>query len=255
MATDPKLAAYRQAFDQWRVARGLTEPGPVFRTWRYEIVKAYLARLCAAVRATGARQPIVWNLNWPGFVGEHEDVFQATADSPVDAVSFCCYPGQAGLPQDYWNHPVDLSGTNYLPYVRDCYTDYRLLRWVLGTRFAHKAKVVYEFETFYNQSIYLYPALARLYRGLGAQMAQMWQYTLSPVAEYAGGSHYLNLLCTPAKAVSIALAGQVFASTPRGTPYDVAATDSPRPGEPVPRLRRCGDRSSPATTPVSSTTL
>lgn len=213
---EPRLQA---AFAQWCAANQLAEPALACGAWRYEVVKGYLTRLCATVRAAGARQPIFWNLNWPGYVWSHEDVFQATADSPVDGVSCCCYPGQAGLPQDYWNHPVDLSPTNFLPYLRACATDYGQLRWLLGRRFAGKAKAVYEFETFYNQSTYLYPAMARLFRGLGVQAALMWQYTLSPVAEYAGGSHYLNLRCTPRKAVSCALAGQLFATTPRGASY------------------------------------
>jgi hypothetical protein len=224
LTSDPKLAGVRAAFEQWCADRHLTEPSAAFATWRHEVVKAYLTRLCAAVRASGARQPIFWNLNWPGFVWSHEDVCQAAAESPVDGVSFCCYPGQAGLPQDYWNHPVDLAPTNFLPYLDGCAKDYGGLRWALGRRFEHKAKAVYEFETFYNQSTYLYPAMARLFRSVGAQAAMMWQYTLSPVAEYTGGSHYLNLECTPRKAVSFALAGQLFAATPRGAAY-VAGPD------------------------------
>ena len=46
---------------------------------------------------------------------------------------------------------MDLSGKNYLPSLRQCYTDYEQLRWLLGRRFAGKAKVTYEFETFFNQ--------------------------------------------------------------------------------------------------------
>ena len=34
-----------------------------------------------------------------------------------------------------------------------------------------------------------------------------------------GGSHYLNLVCTPAKGVSYRIAGRVFAATPRLEPY------------------------------------
>src|SRR5208283_5724960 len=116
-------------------------------------------------------------------------------------------------------HPRDLSGTNYLPFIKSALKDYAQLRWVLGTRFSAKAKVVYEFETFFNQTTYLYPAMAAAFRSLGVQIAPMWRYCLLPAAQHAGGSHYLNLLCTPRKAISFKIASRVFADTPRLTPY------------------------------------
>jgi hypothetical protein len=67
--------------------------------------------------------------------------------------------------------------------------------------------------------------MAALFRSLGVQIAPMWLYGLTPAAEYLGGSHYLNLYCTPRKAVSFRIAGEVFRSTPRYTPYPVASTD------------------------------
>jgi hypothetical protein len=143
----------------------------------------------------------------------------------VDVVSFCLYPGQEDVPSPFWNHPTDLSGKNYLPFLRRHYDEYRRLRWLLGKRFAGKAKAVYEFETFYNQTSYLYPAMARLFRSLGAQIAHMWTYSLTPTAEYLGGSHHLNLYCTPQKAVSFIIAEAVFAESPRYAPYDATGTD------------------------------
>jgi len=133
-------------------------------------------------------------------------------------------PGPTGITPATW------GGKNYLPYVRDVTRDYAQLRWLLGERFAGKAKAVYEFETFYNQSSYLYPAMAAAFRSLGAQVAHMWTYTLTPTAERFSGSHYLNLYCTPAKAASFALAGETFARIPRYTPYPAEVTDPMRFG-------------------------
>jgi hypothetical protein len=224
LVTDAKCAPYREAFEAWCAARGVHEfPATYFLAYRYELVRRVVDRLAKAIRDTGSAKPVVWNLNWPWMVTDHEDIFQAVADSSVDAVSFCCYPGQSDLPQPYWNHPADLSGKNYLPMLHDCYTHYQALRWLLGRRFAGKAKVTYEFETFYNQSTYLYPAMARLFRALGSQMAMMWQYTLSPVAEYAGGSHYVNLECSPQKAISYCIASRAFGELPRYAAYDAQA--------------------------------
>jgi hypothetical protein len=179
--------------------------------------------MCETVRAAGCPAPVVWNLNWPRMINGHEDIFQAAADSAVDGVSFCCYPGQSDVAHPFWANPADLSTNNYLPYLRTCYRNYSYLRWMLGKRFEKKAKMAYEFESMYNHSAHLYPAMARLFRAVGAQIAPMWQYTLSPVAEYRAGSHYLNAYCTPRKALSFRIAGRVFATTPRYSPFELAA--------------------------------
>jgi hypothetical protein len=224
LAGDADCRPYREAFDQWCAARGVHEfQETYFRAYRYELVRRVVDRLAKAIRDTGSKKPVVWNLNWPRMITEHEDVFQAVAESSVDAVSFCLYPGQSDVPHPYWSHPRDLSGKNYLPALRDGYANYESLRWLLGRRFAGKAKVTYEFETFYNQSSYLYPAMARLFRALGSQVALMWQYTLSPAARYCGGSHYLNLEGSPQKALSFRIASRAFGELTRYTDYDTRA--------------------------------
>jgi len=213
----------REDFAHWCAEQGVQgTPAQLFASYRYARVKSYLSRMHAAIRATGCDKAVVWNLNWPRMIQGHEDVFQAVADSPVEVVSFCCYPGQSDVKSPFWANPADLSDNNYLAYLEKCYRNYSFLRWVLGKRFAGKAKVVYEFENMYNHSTsYIYPAMARLFRCLGAQIAPMWQYTLSPVAEYLGGSHYLNLHCTPAKAVAFRIAAEVFRTTPRYAAFNV----------------------------------
>jgi len=219
--------AARGDFDRWRAREKLEGyEASIYRAYRYQRIRTVIDRLAAGIRAANPRKPVFWNLNWPQMVVEHEDVFQATADSTIDGVSFCCYPGQADVPTPYWNHPMDLSGRNYLNYLLRCYREYSYLRWLLGKRFQSKAKVVYEFETFYNQSGYLYPAMARMFRGLGAQIAPMWQYTLTPAATYCGGSHYLNLYTTPSKAVSYRIAAWTFAHTPRFAEFSPEADNT-----------------------------
>lgn len=224
--SDPALAASRSSFDAWRNRSDPSlVPEATFRFWRHETVATYLARMCSAIRATGSSHPIMWNLNWPRFIEAREDVFNAVADSPVDGISFCLYPGQQDTKHPFWANPVNLDDKNYLPFLRDNYLKYDHLRWLLGHRFAKKAKAVYEFETFYTQNSFLYPAMARLFRAVGAQIAPMWTYSLTPYAEYFAGSHHLNLYCTPQKAASFAIASEVFRSTPRLAPYPTNATE------------------------------
>lgn len=222
LQSDPPLTAYRNEFDNWH---DRTQQHPhreaSFHLWRYQRVKQYIDEMVEVVRKTGAEQPIGWNLNWPRKIRGHEDVFQAAADSQADAVSVCLYPGQQDVKSPFWKHAVNLDDKNYLPFLEQNYNEYERLRWILGQRFAAKAKLVYEFETFYTQNSYLYPAMARLMRSLGVQIAPMWTYTLTPYAKYHSGSHYLNYYCTPEKAVSFAIAAEVFRNTPLYAPFEL----------------------------------
>lgn len=222
LGSDPLFAPLRQRFEAWCQEKGYTGNRNLhYSVYRYELVRAYVDRLCGVIRSTGSAKPVVWNLNWPQMIQGHEDVFQAVADSAADGVSFCLYPGQHDVKHPYWANPEDLSGKNYLPLLEQSGREYERLGWALGTRFAKKAKLVYEYETFFNQSSYLYPAMARLFRSLGAQIATMWTYSLTPAAEVMAGSHLLNLYCTPQKAASFTIAGEVLSATPRYTPFEL----------------------------------
>lgn len=238
----PELAGEAARFDAWRAGRPEGgEPAAVFAAYRQERVASAIARLLTVVRGSGARQPVIWNLNWPGMIDGHEDVFAAVAASAVDAVSCCLYPGQADVPAAYWKQPRDLTGNDYLPYVRQAVSDRRELGWMREQRFAGKAKVVYEFETFFNQSAHIYPAMAAAFRDLGVQIATQWHYRLLPAAQWQGGSHYLNLECTPRKALGFAVAGEVFRATPRGQPFPQLERDSSWLAGPGWRAAHAGD--------------
>ena len=220
LCSNPTFAGYRRTFDKWCEERGFNEFKNLhYNTFRYESVLAYINRMCAVVRDTGSTKPVGWNCNWPRMIERNQDVFHAVADSTADAVSFCFYPGQSDVKHPFWANPVDLSANNYLPFIDSNYREYMKLRWILGKQFAGKAKLVYEFETFYSQSSHLYPAMARLYRSLGVQAANMWTYSLTPSAEDLAKSHLLNLYCTPNKSASFVIAGKLFEETPRYTPF------------------------------------
>jgi hypothetical protein len=222
LKTDRRFAALAARFLSSLAAGARVDDQSVYLQFRDNLLAEYLKELLADVRSTGAAQPIVWNLNWPQFIGGHGDIVATVAASSVDAVSFSLYPGQGDLPQNYWAHPTDLSGKNYIPYLQKQYDDYWQLRWTLGQRFAKKAKLVYEFECFYNQSGYMYPEMAKVCRALGAQTATMWRYMPRVAATEvtaSSASHYLNLVTTPCKAVSAIIAAHVFEQVPRFTPY------------------------------------
>ena len=64
---------------------------------------------------------------------------------------------------------------------------------------------------------YLYPAMARTYRAVGAQFAAMFAYDMLRTAPFNLGwqTHYLNLVHTPKKAVSAVIAAEAMRRLPR----------------------------------------
>lgn len=196
-------------FEKWQ-EKNVDGTREQFEAWSYEHTLGYINGMVALFRDEGMTQPVVWNCGWTGLIAKHRSAFRAIADSNVDAVSFCLYPGQSDLKTPFWEHPEELSDRNYLPYIQRCSDDGDGLGWLRSEAFAGKAKLVYEFETFCNQSGYLYPAMAKFFRSVGAQMAAQWTYGLSGYAEYLGGSHVFNLKTTPCKAASFMVAKQQF---------------------------------------------
>ncbi|MHC4251303.1 MAG: glycoside hydrolase 5 family protein, partial [Planctomycetota bacterium] len=222
---DPKAKRNNELFQAWRTKHGKPDGRESYADYRRVTVKQYIDDMRDLVRKTGAQQPVVWNCNWPGMIRGREDVFQGIAESKADAVAFCLYPGQSRCKSPPWANPEDLSVHNFLPYIEREYKVKSRLGWIREDRFRSKAKMVYEFETWYNYTTYTYPALAKVFRSLGVQIAPMWTYTLTNHAVYKGGSHTLSLKCTPRKAASFAVAGEVFRGTERLVPYRTSAVD------------------------------
>jgi hypothetical protein len=198
----------------WRLEHAGSGEAASFRNYRHARIAGFLERFYSAIREAGAQQPVFWSYNWPGFIQQHEEIASAVRTSRIDGVSFCLYPGQNDLAQpiDHRNLP-SLASINYLPMLKPDGVDWAALR---RTREAGKAVVVYEFETWCNDTAYLYPAMARLFRELGAQIACMWEYDPAIAAEYNFvPSHFLNLYTSPAKAASFLVGGEVFRRHPR----------------------------------------
>ena len=217
-------AAYRAEFTGWlRECDGAFNDW-YFSQWREQKVREVVDGFHQLLRDEGARQPMIWNANWPRMILGHEDVFRGIAASKADAVAFCCYPGQDEVSEPFLQGARDTSGTNYLGFLQRCHDDYHHLGWLRSPAFAGKAVTVYEFETMYNaKNSYLFPAMAKLFRSLRAQMATLWTYSFSDYADRFSGSHLFNLACTPAKAAGFAVAGEIFRHTPAGQPLQFSS--------------------------------
>ncbi len=193
-------------WNRWCRERGFEDEKRFFPLFRYERFRAYLETMHRAIRETGARQPVACALFE---TGGRDDLVQAVADSPCEAVTTGDYAGVFGEVGEE---------KNYLRQTRDTPLDARLNR---------KARFVYEFDGIMTSGSYLYPAFARRFRNAGVQVCAMFQYDSRSTAEWNTDweSHYLNLFYTPGKAVSFTIAGRVFRETPRGAMYAVGDTE------------------------------
>ena len=174
-----------------------------------ENVTAYINRLAAAIRSTGWKKPVYYNIS--------QSTYYATAMSKanVEGLTFQWYP--SGLVANY-----HIKG-NYLPHV-DKYT----IPYDTIPEFRNKSLMVYEFDAADLLQPLMYPAMAKSFREAGFQWATQFAYDPLAIAnvntEYQ--THYLNLAYTPSKAISVLIASRAFHKLSRKKNYGTYPADS-----------------------------
>ena len=161
---------------------------------------AYINALVKAVRDTGTDKLTFFN------VSQDFRIAEAIRESNVDGASFGWYP--SGLVAGR-----TLKG-NFLQAV-DSYPD------MLRPELKNRPRIVYEFDTADLNTGYMYPAMARAYRGVGTQFASMFAYDELETAPYNLGwqTHFLNLVHAPRKAISAVIAAEAMRRLPRFQAY------------------------------------
>ena len=156
----------------------------------------YINALVGAVRATGCDKITFFN------VSQDFAIAPAIHRSHADGVSFGWYPTSLGAGRT-------LEG-NFLQAV-DAYPG------MLRPDLTGKPRIVYEFDQADLLSGYLYPAMARTFRSVGAQFAAMFAYDMLQTAPFNLGwqTHFLNLVHTPKKALSAVIAAEAMRRLPR----------------------------------------
>ncbi len=175
-----------------------------------EEVTAYINRMADALRDSGFDKPILYN------VSHNPEVTAAYYDAKIDGTTYQWYPD--GL----------VAGRtrpgNFLPAVerydipwRDTIPGYQKM-----------ARVVYEFDPGDQQSAYLYPAIARTFRENGFQWMTQFAYDPTFMAPYNTEyqTHFLNLLYTPSKALSMMVAAETARNLKRGESYGAYPADT-----------------------------
>lgn len=170
----------------------------------------YVQRMKAAVLSTGWTKPIFYNIS------ESPTYADAIVKANVDGHSFQWYP--TGLVANR-----EIKG-NFLPNV----DQYAIPFGDTIAAFRKKARMVYEFDAGDVAQPVMYAAMARSYRtagfGWATQFAYDPLYTAYANTEYQ--THYLNLVYTPAKAISLLIAGKAFHRLPRGKSWGAYPEDT-----------------------------
>jgi hypothetical protein len=165
----------------------------------------YINTLTDAVRSTGCDKLVFYNISQDFRIAE------AIKRSRAQGVTFGWYP--TGL-----NSGHELQG-NYLPSV-DTFPGMRDV--------ARLPRIVYEFDSPDLRTGYMYPAMARAFRAVGAQFAAMFAYDMLATASRNLGwqTHYLSLVYTPRKAMSAIIAAEAMRRLPRMRDYGPYPTNT-----------------------------
>jgi hypothetical protein len=160
----------------------------------------YINALIDAVRSTGCRKILFHNYSQDQRIGD------AIKSSKVQGTTFAWYP--TGLVSGYV-----LQG-NFLRTVDE-------FPPMLNQSIAELPRIVYEFDVPDTYNGYMYPAMTRTYRSVGAQFASMFSYDMLTTAPYNLGwqTHFLNMVYTPNKAVSAIISAEVMRNLPRWETY------------------------------------
>ncbi len=156
----------------------------------------YINALVSAVRSTGCKKVVFHN------VSQDFEIAKAMQKSNIQGATFAWYP--TGL-----NSGHTLKG-NYLPVVDEYSSE------MLRPELSKLSRIVYEFDSPDYLTGYMYPAMARSFRRMGAQWASIFSYDMLATSPYNLGwqTHYINMVYTPGKAISAIIAGEVMRKIP-----------------------------------------
>ena len=162
------------------------------------LVTRYINTLADALRASGTRKPIYYN-SW-----HNRNV--AAGAARIDGVTGVSYP--TGLVAGH-----SLVGSQLLSACGSSLNPDAFI--------ATKSRMIYEFDAADVPGSYMYPSMAKFFRSESVQVASQFQYDPLLLADVNQNwiTHHLNLVYTPRKAISFAIAAEVFRRVPRGVTF------------------------------------
>ncbi len=169
-----------------------------------EEVKQFISKMVAAIKSTGSKKPIFYN------VTHSVQLAETYFSSGIDGGTFQWYPTGLGFGKE-------LKG-NLLPNVNDYHIPFEDVIKKHGA-----AKLVYEFDAADVNKSYMYPAAARSFRQAGIQIATHFSYdpTFLAYANTEYNTHYMNLNYAPHKALALMIASKIFHEVPMNKDFGV----------------------------------
>lgn len=168
----------------------------------------YIEGLIDVVRKEKVTKPLFYNISEQG---NDQNYAEALCKSKIDGIAYQWYPTGLGKRTEILANtlPMVASYTDIFASIKAC---------------KDKARMIYEFDAADVGSSVMYPAMARSFRSAGFQWATQFAYDSAVIAHTNSdyNTHYLNLLYTPSKSISLMIAAQTFKQLPRGyksTPY------------------------------------
>lgn len=167
-----------------------------------EKVTTFINRMVTSMRKTGSKKPIFYNISHSIHLAD------AYFNADIQGGTFQWYPTGLGS-----RHEL---GGNILPHVEK-YT----IPFANNPKFKSMAKIVYEFDAADVGRSYIYPAMARSFREAGMQVANHFAYDPTFMAQFNTeyGTHYMNLVYAPQKALSLKISSEVFHAIPMNKSY------------------------------------
>lgn len=158
----------------------------------------YINTLADALRSSGTRKPIYYN-SWQGRNA-------AAGAARIEGVTASVYP--TGLVAGH-----ALPGSQLL---KACGSSLNP-----DESIATKSRMIYEFDAADVPDSYMYPSMAKFFRSQSIQVAAQFQYDPALLADVNRNwqTHHLNLIYTPGKALSLAIAAEVFKRVPLGVSF------------------------------------
>ena len=183
-----------------------------FEKFRAELLQRYLDRMFAAIDGAMKRPYLRAHIDYS--LGDPR-IHEVLNNVELDAYTCACYPKDHMGFESTWRDHCD-----FFELIRQWNTK------ILAQKTDDRPRIVYEFNAPSTLQGYPYGAMAVAFAARRAQMAAMFTYTPTAVAEYNPGwrIHYLNLLHTPARAAAFAAAGQIFRRVAVDTPIPTNST-------------------------------
>ncbi len=162
----------------------------------------YIEKMYSAMKDAGCERLIFYN------VSHNHQHRQAYFDSSVDGATYQWYPSSLVAGHE--------RKGNFMPSMYE----YPIHDFDTIQNFNSKAKIVYEFDPGDLATSYQYPLVAHAFRSAGFQWMTQFAYDPTDLApfntEYQ--THYMNLIFTPQKAISLTIAAVVARSNNLNAP-------------------------------------